>query len=399
MPIYHPTLSAFGGMLTLACAMGIGRFAFTPILPCMIDALHWTKADAGFVASAYYLGYLIGAIMAASSFVSAKPRQWLVGSLALSAATTAAMALGSGIITLSAIRIMSGVASALVIVCSSQLVLERLSRSGQGGLAGVHFAGVGTGIALTALAISALLAIGTDWREMWLACGAIALLVAVPAAFLVPSQDLTRHSALQQSTTGMSRAALAVICAHGFFGFGYVITATFLIELVRLSSVPRSFEPLFWAVVGITAIPSVAVWVRLSQRSGTLRAYAIACVLEAIGVAASVEWNSTRGLFFSAALLGGTFMGITALGFMAMRSFSGNQSQRMMGLLTGSFAVGQIIGPLFAGHLFELAGSFRSPSLVASTVLVCAAALTLGADITARGPTQTAIPLKEDDRS
>jgi predicted MFS family arabinose efflux permease len=380
MPINRSTLSAFGGMLALACAMGIGRFAFTPILPYMIDALHWTKADASFVASANYLGYLIGAIIAASSFVSVKPRQWLVGSLVLSAATTVAMALVSGIIALSAVRVVSGVVSALVIVCSAQLVLEGLSRSSRDGLAGVHFAGVGTGIVLTALAISALLAIGTDWREMWLACGAIALLITAPVAFFVPSQDLTRQSAPRQAATGMSRASLAVICAHGLFGFGYVITATFLIELVRLSGEPRSFEPLFWAVVGIAAIPSVAVWIRLSQRFGTLRAYAIACVLEAIGVAASVEWNSPRGLFLSAALLGGTFMGITALGFTAMRSFCGDHSQRMMGLLTGSFAIGQIIGPLFVGHLFELAGSFRSPSLVASTVLVCAAALTLSAD-------------------
>jgi len=393
------TLTALGGMLALACAMGIGRFAFTPILPYMLDALHWTKADAGLVASANYLGYLIGAIMAASSCVSAKPRPWLIGSLALSAATTAAMAFASGIVALSVIRVISGVASALVIVCSSQLVLERLSRSGQRGLAGVHFSGVGTGIALTALAIGALLAIGADWRQMWLACGAIALLITAPVVLLVPPQDLKRHSGPQQAATPMPRAALAVICAHGLFGFGYVITATFLIELVRLSGEPRSLEPWFWAVAGIAAVPSVAVWVRLSQRVGTLRAYAAACVLEAIGVAASVEWNSARGLFLSAALLGGTFMGITALGFVAIRNFSENNSQRMMGLLTGSFAVGQIIGPIFAGHLFELAGSFRGPSLAASAVLICAAAFTVYADIATSQPTRGARLLNEDNRS
>ena len=126
MPIDRSTLPAYGGMLALACAMGIGRFAFTPILPYMIDALHWTKADAGAVASANFLGYLLGALMAATTLVSAKPRQWLIGSLALSGLSTAAMALTPSIVALSAIRAIAGVASALAIVCSSRLVFDRL---------------------------------------------------------------------------------------------------------------------------------------------------------------------------------------------------------------------------------------------------------------------------------
>jgi len=233
---------------------------------------------------------------------------------------------------------------------------------------------------VTGFAISALLAIGTDdWRQLWMACGGLAILIAVPVAILIPSQEFRSQSTPQHAAPRKSWAALAAILAHGLFGFGYVVTATFLVELVRLSGEPRSLEPWFWAVVGFAAIPSVIFWVRLSQRLGALPTYAVACTLEAIGVAASVEWTTMPGLFLSAALLGGTFMGITTLGFIAMQNFAGSQAQRMMGLLTSSFAVGQIIGPIFAGHLFELAGSFRSPSLTASAALLCAAALTLGA--------------------
>src|ERR1043166_6670145 len=133
------TRLAIGGLLSMAAAFGIGRFAYTPILPPMIDALGWSKSQAGLVASANFIGYLFGAIWSYNAIVATRPRQWLIIALCTSGATTAAMGLVSGTGSLIALRFVGGAASALVIVCASTLVLNQLEAKGRFRSASVHF--------------------------------------------------------------------------------------------------------------------------------------------------------------------------------------------------------------------------------------------------------------------
>ena len=152
----HPRLLATGGLIAIAAAIGIGRFIYTPILPPMAEGLHLTKGEAGLIASANFLGYLAGALAAASPRLPGGPRAWLLAALATSAATTGAMAWPDGMAAFLALRFIGGVASAYVLVLASALVLERLNAVGHGGLSAVHFSGVGTGIVVSALLTWAL---------------------------------------------------------------------------------------------------------------------------------------------------------------------------------------------------------------------------------------------------
>ena len=360
---------ACGGLAAMAAALGIGRFVYTPILPAMLGALGWSKSDAGLVASANFLGYFVGALLAGHPFVAARQRSWLLAALAISAASTAGMAAPSDIASFAVLRFIGGIASAFVIVCASTLVLERLALAGRGSLSAVHFAGVGVGIVFSAVAVSAMLASGAGWRSLWIGSGSIALLAAIVAAWLIPAvpgvavspEPITSHA----SPSGVG----TMVVAYGLFGLGYVITATFLVTIVRVSDEVRVLEPWVWVLFGLAAIPSVAFWSRLGERIGIMNAYALACVIEAIGVAASVEWVTISGVCLAALLLGGTFMGITALGFMAARMLSAENPHQAFGRMTASFGIDQMVGPTLGGFLSEQSGIFRAASLIAAAAL------------------------------
>jgi predicted MFS family arabinose efflux permease len=154
-----------------------------------------------------------------------------------------------------------------------------------------------------------------------------------------------------------------------------VITATFISVIVRTSPELRSIEPVIWLVVGLAAIPSVALWTWIGGRFGNAWSFAIACLVEGVGVAMSVLATSALAIAVSAALLGGTFMGITALGLVHARHISSGDPRRSLALMTAAFGLGQMIGPTFAGLAYDLDNSFLVPSLAAAAALFVAAGL------------------------
>jgi predicted MFS family arabinose efflux permease len=366
----------------MAAAMGIGRFIYTPILPPMVEALSLAKGEAGLIASANFLGYLVGALAAASPRLPGRPRHWLLFALAASAATTGAMGLTDSLTLFLLLRFLGGAASAFALVFSSHLVLEGLSAARRGDLSAVHFAGVGIGIAVSAAITWALAATGGGWQSMWYGGAMFSVATVLIVAALVPDRPEGRASEAPAEGAAAKPRLWPLVIAYGLFGFGYIITATFIVAIVRGSAEIRSFEPFVWLVVGLAAAPSVAVWAMVGRRWGILRGFGLACLVEAVGVIASVAWISIPGMLVCAVFLGGTFVGITALGLMAARELSAEDPRRALATMTAAFGLGQIIGPIVAGYGFDLTGSFLIPSLLAAFGLCISAVLAM---VMARG--------------
>ncbi|WP_235911959.1 YbfB/YjiJ family MFS transporter [Mesorhizobium xinjiangense] len=367
----HPFRYAFAGMAAMAAAMGIGRFVYTPILPGMMDGLGLSASQAGLVASANYLGYLVGAIMAAGAWAHGRERAVTLTGLGANALLLAWMGVADALDSFLAIRFLAGVASAFLMIFLTSIVSSRLFAAGRPGLQALHFGGVGVGMCVSALITGGVALAGADWRTSWLLSGAVGALVFLLVWRLAPGGPLHAEAGHRpEPALPRSPALFRIILAYGIFGAGYIVTATFLVAIVRQGDGGRLFESGVWLVTGIAGAPSVWLWGKLARRSGLAAAFAVGCLVEALGVVASVAMPAPAGPIVGGVLLGGTFIAVTALGLQAGRLLAPSAPRRALALMTAAFGIGQILGPIAAGYAADWTGSFFVPSIGAALALV-----------------------------
>ncbi len=379
-------MAALAGTLVMAAAVGIGRFAYTPLLPAMQETLGWSVSQAGDMASSNFLGYLVGALIASALAQRDERRGWLFAAMLLSVATTAA---GGAVISYPSwlgIRFLSGIASAFCLVLSTSMVIEFLATCSRPQLGALHFAGVGLGIVASVLVIELVRVSGFSVFGQWGGLGLISVILLAGSWMMFPA--MPGHQGADQSARSENSREKAttppllkkLIIAYGFLGFGYVVTATFIVAMARRLDHSTLVEPLTWIVFGLIAAPSVLAWQRLALRLGLFPALRLAYGVEVIGVLLAGFGTGHVALITGGALLGGTFMGITALGLIAARQIAERNQGRAIGWMTASFGLGQLLGPTVAGRLAQITQGFEAPSVVAASLLLGGIALLWGAE-------------------
>ncbi len=364
---------ALRGAAALALAMGIGRFAFTPLLPPMQAAEGFGADLAGLIASANYLGYLVGALLSAAGTGRVGSRRALFrAALAASVATTAAMAAAPGPGAWILVRFLSGVASAGVLTVGVGLVLEALARRRRADLAGVLFGGVGIGICLSGAVVSEM-SDALGWRLDWLVLAALALGLA--ACCWNMGEDGAAGPGVRPAVAAGSWPLRLLTAAYFAEGMGYVVTGTFLVALLKADPALAGLGDAAWIVTGAAGIPSCLVWAAVARRIGDPAALVLALVAQAVGVVLPVVASGAAAVLLSAILFGGTFMGITLLILGYGRQLAGAASSRAIATLTAGFALGQILGPLWAGALASRSGSYDSALLLSGATVALAAVL------------------------
>ncbi len=369
-------LPLLSGILALAAAMGIGRFAYTPLLPAMQEAAGLDPTQAGLLAAANYAGYLAGALLAAVAVpASARIRVLLVSAIAV-ALTTALMAATTNLAAWSVIRFVSGLASAGVLVLVTGLVLDDLRRQGRASLSGWLFSGVGLGIVVSGVVVR-LTGESLGWHGDWLLLALLASAAIYPCWRWLPR---TRQANASPTTSPpvltpvrghpVPIAHVLLFAAYFLEGIGYIVTGTFLVAIVDGTPGLRGIGADVWIVVGLAVIPSAVLWSALGGRLGYARALAGAYVLQAVGIVLPIV-GGAGAAFASAVLFGGTFAGITALTLTLAGHLAPSRSAQLIGMLTAIFGVGQMIGPVLGGVIADRAQNF-TPALAAASVCVLA---------------------------
>lgn len=357
------------GMVGLASAMGIGRFAFTPALPLM-QAEGMSLLAGSWLASANYAGYLLGALLCI--FLSPRPEAWARVGLLLVALATLCMILGDDFWLWLGWRWLAGIASAFVLVGISAWSLVRLTEMGQGRLAGVVYAGVGLGVMLAGLV--GLTAGQARWssQTFWCLLGLLALLAWLLAHWSIVSGTWRRPVTGVPSAGHFSWGHLPLLLSYGVFGLGYILPATFLPALARAQLHEPSLFGWVWPLFGLTAALSTLLVSFLLGHWTPRRVWSWATVVMAIGVLLPVLGQGLTVLLLSASCVGGTFMVITMAGMQEAHRLGG---ARLMAAMTASFATGQMIGPLLLNFT---AGDLMLPGLVGGLLLLVSVPAVMG---------------------
>ena len=380
----RPLAIAFAGLLSLAVAMGIGRFAFTPLLPMMLHDGSVDLQTGSWLATANYLGYWLGAM--ACALQPGLWARWRVARPLVHTAVARGGLVATVLLTLGMAqawpalwplwRFLAGMASAVVFVYGSTWCLARLTALGAPALGGLMFVGPGLGITVSGLAASAMVAAGWSAAAGWLA---FALLAAALSALAWPQLRGAVALPAPQHGAGRSerRGALALfVLAYGLAGFGYIITATFLPVIARQALPGSIWLDLFWPLFGLGVALGALLTLRLPMRWDR-RHLLMGCYgMQALGVLLSVWLPSLLGFALGSLLLGLPFTAITLFAMQEARRLRPQHPSSTIGLLTAAYGLGQIAGPpLVAGLLQHSDSPGRGFAL---SLLIAAAALLAG---------------------
>lgn len=360
------------GILSLILTLGIARFAYTPLLPLMQEQAGLGISQGGWLAAFNYMGYLTGALIASfTSDLILKDRLYRAG-LIVALVTTVGMGFTDHLWSWGLLRFFAGLSSAAGLLLGSGLILNWLIRHDHRSELGIHFAGIGLGIAFSAIVVEVMVHT-LDWRELWFLFTALGCVLLIPAWRWLPPPDtstLTRGgSSMIDNPPGklfLRVFLLVYFCA----GAGYVVSATFIVAIVDQLPGQHGKGTFTFMLIGLAAAPACIIWDLIARKVGHINALISAFVLQIIGILLPTVSHASWLVYLSAILFGGTFIGIVSLVLTVAGRYYPTRPAKMMGKMTVSYGVAQIAAPAITGLIAEQSQGSYDAGLYLAAILM-----------------------------
>jgi predicted MFS family arabinose efflux permease len=379
----HPPPSAHPARLILVLSLaptvglGIGRFAYSLVLPDMRDALGWSYSAAGFMNTINAAGYLAGALVASKlikRFGLAATVRW--GTLAC-VASLALCAISGNFIILSFARLLVGFAAASVFIAGAALAatIAQSHPERANFLLSLFYAGPGLGILSSGLiAPFVLQGFGPgSWWIVWWAMTLLAIAMTIP--LLLTGFDANSAIA-DQSPAKFAIGPVAIYLAGYFlFGAGYIAYMTFMIAYIRDAGGGAAAQSAFWCLIGLSAFVTPWLWRRVLARDSGGISTAIILGVNAIGAALPLFGHSWALLAASALVFGVSFFAVVGSTTAFVRfNYPPAAWPSAIAAMTIAFGVGQTLGPSATGAITDAMGSL-SYALNAGAAMLAAGAI------------------------
>ncbi|MEK4137694.1 YbfB/YjiJ family MFS transporter [Kurthia sp. FSL E2-0154] len=358
-----------GAIFFLTIAMGIGRFSFTSVLPFLRESENLSVQTGSVIAAGNYIGYLVGAF--AAGWIVKYQKSILGLNVFLCILSVFFMGVTDQVSMWFSLRIVSGITGGIIFVLTSSMLMDYLAKYQLGKWSGYTFSGIGLGIAISGLVVPLFVSYG-NWRIAYFGLTAIAAFCMVITFILWRNLRAEPHIKSPKSDKVLRGFMVWLTIAYGLEGLGYIITGTFLVDLVHSIPSIQQYAGFSWVIVGLGAIPSAPLWIWLMTTYKPTTILSIAYIIQIVAVILPVLTTNIWTVLLSALLFGSTFVGLVAMSTSYGRQLFPKKSASVVSILTTSYAIGQIIGPIAAGILVKQYGSYNAALVLASIIILFA---------------------------
>ncbi|POF38837.1 hypothetical protein B0D71_29290 [Pseudomonas laurylsulfativorans] len=381
-------LPIFAGLCASLVSIGLARFAYTPLIPSLIQA-HWFSAsDVVYLGAANLVGYLIGALIGhpLARLTSNKCALRLM----MLAVTLAFFACGFplSVSWFFGWRLLSGIAGGAIMVLVAATVLPQVPAARKGLASGAIFLGIGLGIAGSGTIVPPLLSLGL--QQTWFGLGLLALILTAASWFGWPTTAPPAAAAPSNTSPSppIDPNVYLLFAQYAFMAAGLVPAMVFLVDYVaRGLNAGAHVGALIWVMYGLGAIVGPVSYGFLADQLGAKAGIRIVLVLQALAVGLLSISSSFAALALLAVILGSFPPGIVPLALARVHELipGHHQQQVAWSRATVSFATFQALSGFAYSALFNATGGHHALMFViAFGAIVVALLLELGSRLLGR---------------
>ena len=365
------------GIISIIIGVGVTRFAFTSLLPFMLeDFLNIKKA--GILASLNFAGYLFGAVLIVFiKDINAKVKYFRLGIIII-ILTTFVLVYSSNYYLWIFARMLAGLGSSYVLIIAGALVMVKLNLKNKTKAMGIHYCGIGIAIVIVEVIAQYTLSFGT-WKMAWLILSLFAFVLSFYCIYILSFDKKIKEKAIKHKfdTSIFSLYVILLILSYFTQGIGFVVQATFLPDIVNSLEGLEGYGNLTWLIVGLAGIPSSILWMRLAHKKGSINVIIIAMILQIIGILIPAFSTNLYLILLSAILYGSTFIGLVSLFMTLGGNIAKNNPVVLMSIFTSAYGLGQILGPLYSVYLIQIYSNYNTALYLTAFFVFCGILLLL----------------------